>query len=241
MAVVVIGSVWNTGDQPTAAVLNAKWTSATFATGAVDDSTTALSSGSIIIKDLGVTSAKLAAGAVTAGKIGTGAIATSDIADLAVTAGKMANTLDLSSKTVTLGTDAIATVMITDNAVTHDKVDVATQAEMQAESAAGVATPDTLIQHPGVAKASGVVTFDTSTPVLTGAYHVTLGSHTITTRNFTIPEMADTNYKVLFSIEEGSTPNTASYVSDITTTTFRINGVESADRKIHFAVFGDLA
>ena len=60
MAILSKGTTYATGDQVTASGLNALVDSATFASGAVDDSTTQLSSGAIIVKDGGVTMAKLA-------------------------------------------------------------------------------------------------------------------------------------------------------------------------------------
>ena len=60
MAILSKGTDFTTGDQVTAAKLDALVDSATFASGAVDDSTTALDgSGRIIVKDGGITSAKL--------------------------------------------------------------------------------------------------------------------------------------------------------------------------------------
>lgn len=62
MAVLTKGTTYATGDNPTAATLNALVDSAAFVTGAVDNSTTQLSSGAIIVKDGGVTPAKLSTG-----------------------------------------------------------------------------------------------------------------------------------------------------------------------------------
>jgi hypothetical protein len=59
MSVLVKGVDFSTGDQVTAANLDALVDSATFASGAVDNSTTQLSGGAIIVKDGGITSAKL--------------------------------------------------------------------------------------------------------------------------------------------------------------------------------------
>ena len=59
MAVLATGNTFVTGDQVTATTLNAAVNSATFAAGAVDGSTTQLSGGAIIVKDGGITSAKL--------------------------------------------------------------------------------------------------------------------------------------------------------------------------------------
>ena len=59
MAILIKGTDFTDGDQVTALKLDALVDSATFASGAVDASTTALSGGAIIVKDLGVTAAKL--------------------------------------------------------------------------------------------------------------------------------------------------------------------------------------
>lgn len=59
MAILATGNSFTNGDQVTAAALNAAVNSSTFASGAVDGSTTQLSVGAIIVKDLGVTAAKL--------------------------------------------------------------------------------------------------------------------------------------------------------------------------------------
>ena len=60
MAILSKGNTFATGDQVTALKLNNLVDNATFASGAVDDSTTQLdNSGRIIVKDGGITSAKL--------------------------------------------------------------------------------------------------------------------------------------------------------------------------------------
>ena len=61
MPILIKGTDFTDGDQVTALKLDALVDSATFASGAVDASTTALSGGAIIVKDLGVTAAKLEA------------------------------------------------------------------------------------------------------------------------------------------------------------------------------------
>lgn len=62
MAILTKGTTYSTGDNPTAATLNALVDSAAFVSGATDGSTTQLSGGSIIVKDGGVTPAKLSTG-----------------------------------------------------------------------------------------------------------------------------------------------------------------------------------
>jgi hypothetical protein len=59
MAILSKGKTFTSGDQVTATSLNELVDNATFASGAVDDSTTQLSSGRIIVKDSGITSSKL--------------------------------------------------------------------------------------------------------------------------------------------------------------------------------------
>ena len=69
MAVLSKGTTFATGDQVTAGKLNNLADNATFASGAVDDTTTQLSSGAIIVKDGGVSTAKLADDAATPAKV----------------------------------------------------------------------------------------------------------------------------------------------------------------------------
>jgi microcystin-dependent protein len=77
MAILSKGTDFSTGDQVTAANLDALVDNATFAAGAVDDSTTALDSSSpkkIIVKNGGIGTTQLADDAVTAAKIAAGAL-----------------------------------------------------------------------------------------------------------------------------------------------------------------------
>ena len=85
MAVLATGNSFSTGDQVTAAALNAAVNSATFDTGAVDGSTTQISGGAIIVKDGGVTAAKLAS---TTGSGSDVVLSTSPTHDEIVAAGK---------------------------------------------------------------------------------------------------------------------------------------------------------
>lgn len=62
MAVLITGNTFANGNQVTATTLNAAVNSATFASGAVDTISTSLSSGAIIVKDGGITAAKLETG-----------------------------------------------------------------------------------------------------------------------------------------------------------------------------------
>ena len=62
MAILSTGNTYVTNDQVTAANLNAAINSATFASGAVDNATTQLSGGAVIVKDGGITASKLTTG-----------------------------------------------------------------------------------------------------------------------------------------------------------------------------------
>lgn len=77
MAILATGNTFNTGDSVTATMLNNAVNNATFDSGAVDGVTTQLSGGAVIVKDGGITTAKLSqggptwttGGALTAGSI----------------------------------------------------------------------------------------------------------------------------------------------------------------------------
>ena len=65
MPVLSKGTTFAVGDAPTATTLNNLVDNATFASGAVDDATTQLSGGAVIVKDGGITAAKLSTGGPT--------------------------------------------------------------------------------------------------------------------------------------------------------------------------------
>jgi len=83
MAVISKGQTFATGDQVTASKLNALADNATFASGAVDNTSTQLSGGAIIVKDEGITTAKLDDDAVTTIKIADSNVTKAKIEDLA--------------------------------------------------------------------------------------------------------------------------------------------------------------
>lgn len=94
MAVLEKGNDFTTGDQVTAANLDALVDAATFTSGAVDNVTTQLSSGAIIVRDGGITTAKLADSNVTTAKIADSNVTTAKIADSNVTKAKIENLSD---------------------------------------------------------------------------------------------------------------------------------------------------
>ena len=94
MAAISKGTTFATGDQVTALSLNNLVDNSTFASGAVDNTSTQLSSGAIIVKDGGVTTAKLNDGAVTTAKIVDSNVTTAKIADANVTFAKLTDVID---------------------------------------------------------------------------------------------------------------------------------------------------
>jgi len=98
MAKVVTGYSWS-NEQITPALLNQMWTSSTFNSSAVDDSTTALSGGAVIVKDAGIVAAKLASNSVTTVKILDDNVTTAKILDDNVTFAKLADVIDSDTMT----------------------------------------------------------------------------------------------------------------------------------------------
>lgn len=98
MAILSKGTDFSTGDQVTAAKLDALVDNATFASDAVDDSTTALdSNGKIIVKDGGITSAKLNLSATGASQVIASFKAVQDGNTRSLAINTPASTTDLSS------------------------------------------------------------------------------------------------------------------------------------------------
>lgn len=186
------------------------------------------------LADLSVTEAKLAASSVTTAKINDGAVTTAKIPDDAVTAAKIADIPD----------DVVTTAKIADDAVTYAKVDVATTAEMEGQSTAGVVTPDVLKYSPFSPRAYGVVTYDTNTPALeSGSYNVGSVSEPVEdVRRITFSTaLDDANYTVV-AIMEHTTANSSFNVEVLSKTAnyfeVKSSAADATDRKIHFVVFG---
>lgn len=110
MAVLSKGTTYANGDQVTSGGLNNLVDNATFVSGAVDGVSTQLSSGAIIVKDGGVSTAKLADNAVTTAKITDSNVTTAKIADANVTTAKIADS-------------NVTTAKIADSNVTKAKIE----------------------------------------------------------------------------------------------------------------------
>ena len=125
MAILSKGTTFSDGDQLTSDSLNNLVDNSTFASGAVDDSTTQLSSGKIIVKDLGIAT----------GKIATSAVTTAKIADSNVTKAKIENLADYKVLgNVSGGAAAPAEVAILDedNMSSNSATSLATQQSIKA-------------------------------------------------------------------------------------------------------------
>jgi len=119
MAILNKGQTFSDGEQVTSTKLNTAVDGATFAAGAVDDVSTQLSGGAIIVKDGGVTTAKIADDGVTTAKIADSNITTSKIADNNVITSKIA---DSNVTTAKITDSGVTTTKIADDAVTTSKI-----------------------------------------------------------------------------------------------------------------------
>lgn len=93
MAILATGNTFNTGDSVTATMLNNAVNNATFDSGAVDGVTTQLSGGAVIVKDGGITTAKLSQGGptwTTGGALTAGSIEGTPIGEISAAVGVFA-------------------------------------------------------------------------------------------------------------------------------------------------------
>jgi hypothetical protein len=153
MAVISKGTTFATGDQVTASKLNNLADNATFASGAVDSVSTQLSGGAIIVKDGGVSTAKIADDSVTTAKIASSAVTTTEIADNNVTTSKIADsnvtTAKLADSNVTKAKiENVANMKVLGNtsgsAATPQEVAILDQDDMSSDSAIALATQQSI-------------------------------------------------------------------------------------------------
>ena len=168
MGVLSKGTTFADGTQVTSTKLNNLVDDAVFTASAVDDTTTQLSSGKIVVKTVGT------------GQLATNAVTTAKITDANVTEAKLA-------------TDSVSTAKIQDDAVTNAKI--ADNAIQQAQMADGsVGTAEIIDANVTAAKLDGAQTGNapiygirawvnldgTSTTSVAGTYSRTSGSNTAT-------------------------------------------------------------
>ena len=259
MAILENTTDYSAGDQVTPANLNALTESAKFvragagitSTGNTTDETTLdvdTTNGELKVKDAGIGTTQLTDSGVTTAKINDSGVTTAKINDGAVTTAK-------------LGADSVTEAKIADDAVESEHLNdnvISGQTELSAAPAdademlisdAGTIKKigiDNLMKHPALPKAYGIVTADTGTPTMNEAYNCSLNSDTTTTRVIDLSNaMNDTNYVVTASYGEASGTDVDSgaitvNIGSASQFTLTIGG-ESADRTVHFAVFGTLA
>ena len=128
MAILTTGNTFASGDQVTAATLNSAVNDAEFAAGAVDNTSTQLSGTSpqqIIVKDLGIST----------GKIATGAVTTAKIADSNVTKAKIENVANMKALGNVSGSAAApaeVAILDEDNMASNSATSLATQQSIKA-------------------------------------------------------------------------------------------------------------
>lgn len=135
MAVLTTGHTFVDGQQVTSDRLNNIANEAAFEDAAVDGTTTQLSSGAIIVKDLGISAGKIAASAVTTAKLATNSVSTAKIIDGNVTKAKIENLADYKVLgNVSGGAAAPAEVAILDedNMASNSATSLATQQSIKA-------------------------------------------------------------------------------------------------------------
>ena len=216
------------------------------------------------IADLAVTNAKIANTAVNQNQLADDAVSTAKIQASAVNASRLATdaveTAKIQNNAVDenkLATDAVTTVKIANEAVTYDKVLPASKAQMEGQLGtgthgtpgvvAGVVTPDVLKNSPLVPKCYGTVSYDNSTPSVTGGFNVqgvtqTDGTDNERTIEFTTG-MAGSDYTVLVTQQFSSTSaNRYPYVKSKSQNSFTIAGNNgdggSSAYSLNFVVLG---
>jgi len=135
MAVLTTGHTFVDGQQVTSDRLNNIANAATFASAAVDGTTTQLSSGAIIVKDLGISAGKIAASAVTTAKLATDSVSTAKIIDSNVTKAKIENFTNLTvlgNVSGSAATPAEVTILDEDDMVSDSDTSLATQQSIKA-------------------------------------------------------------------------------------------------------------
>lgn len=217
------------GDTVTSTKLNNIADQSTFTSDAITGSTLAVDSG------------KLKVNTISASQISTDAVTTNKIQNNSITAEKILDGEITSSK---LPDSVISESKLADGSVTYAKIDstiFADQSETEAETASKVVEADFLKYHPGVAKAYGIVNYESGSATVTGGYNVTSATDTGNSRKVTLSvTMANTSYVVVCGTE-GWTNDIE--VTGKTTTSFDLNpdGLEGSGKKLTFTVFGQLA
>jgi hypothetical protein len=177
MSILTTGNTFANGDQVTATTLNNSVNNAVFNSGAVDDSSTQLSGGAIIVKDLGITTGKLASASITTAKIAAGNVTSDKILASNITTALIADGNVTKAKIESL---ANLTVLgnVSGSSAAPDEVFILDQDDMSSDSALALATQQSIKAYVdsqsgggilGIAGGSGTGTVDLSTQTFTVA------------------------------------------------------------------------
>lgn len=174
MAVLSKGTTYANGDQVTSGGLNNLVDNATFVSGAVDGVSTQLSSGAIIVKDGGVSTAKLADNAVTTAKITDSNVTTAKIADANVTTAKIADSNVTKAKI-----EDVANMKVLGNtsgsATAPQEVSILDEDNMASNSATSLATQQSIKAYvdTSIANAPSIPSFGSIQTLSTGSHTAT--------------------------------------------------------------------
>ena len=253
MAKFTKGHAFASDEQMTHTKLNNLVELAEFASDAVDNSTTALSSGAIIVRTTGINTAQLAANAVETAKIADNAVETAKIAADAITEAKIADNAiqaehysDGSIAEEHLNNDVItgqaalnATPSLTDTVLISDADDSGNLKKLE------------LMKHLPLPRAFGVVPWVIGSQTISNGYNVTASVEVasggdVDTGQVTLSNtMANTDYVVVATHGRSDTTKVDSNhnvnVFAKTTTSFKIGAPAAANHVVNFAVFGTLA
>mgnify|MGYP003639148480 CR=1 FL=1 len=133
MAILNTGHTFVDEQQVTSDRLNNIANAATFTDGAVDGTTTQVSSGAIIVRDLGISTGKIATSAVTTAKLATDSVSTAKIIDSNVTKAKIENFTNLT----VLGN-------VSGSAATPSEVVILDEDNMASDSATSLSTQQSI-------------------------------------------------------------------------------------------------
>ena len=231
MAILSKGTTFSTGDQVTATNLNALVDSATFATGAVDDSTTALDSSTpkkIIVKNGGISSTQLATDSVTTVKVENNAI----------TLAKMATQADQTVLGNVSGGAAVPTavpivgaagILINNDSLGTDDTKGATQGNIKAY----VDSKTTF----DPASYTGGETTTLPNGLIMKFGTITATANSATSVNFGEGFSAVVSAQVTF-LEDNNTDRKPVKIGSLSTSTLTIRNTNSVNLTAHWLVFG---
>jgi hypothetical protein len=231
MAILSKGTDFTTGDQVTAAKLDALVDSATFAAGAVDDSTTALDSSTpkkIIVKNGGISSTQLATDSVTTVKVENNAI----------TLAKMATQADQTVLGNVSGGAAVPTavpivgaagILVNSDSLGTDDTKGATQGNIKAY----VDSKSTF--DPATYSGGETTTLPNGLIMKFGT--ITASSNASTNVNFSVAFNAVVSAQLTI-LEDNNTDRQPLKIGSLSTSTLAIRNTVGDDLTVHWLVFG---